>query len=1090
MVKQDNQVKEAPDPSRQKSSEGRPGRKVWLAVLAVALAGGLAVAGIRGYPAWEESRAIARMVAAIRAGDDARVEEALAMLDQLNGERRQALAEEIEQGLIGYYERQILNAFHPEEQKYDFPRAEQIWTQALPLYRDSARLEEIITRSTEARNKLLSDLAGRFNEALEQGRILPIEDGEDVFDIIGWVGMVDPSSWIMTDRRLEDAFAREAKRAVDGGDLDLAARFVEKGLLVFSQNIALINIKDQIAGVQQAEAERQEAVRVAQGLRDRLTGVRALTEFAPLAEMVARLGELQPAHPLLAEAAEVASRLTSQRLLELLQGRDWDQARSLLSEAAPLIPSDRLAALLAQLDAEWKAHESRIEALSGRLSEALAPDSQTLPEASQILAEWESLAPEDGRLARGRILVVSAWIGRAREARNTHQWDLARELLDLARKQKLDEAIGKAVDLEREQIEAGQRLWAEGVATSDGGGERERLDRNWRRLELARQERIQWLGGQLDRVLGEPTFDRRSVKDVLGLLDQLAVLDPVPPEAVRGRVLARLVEEGDKLAAAGQFEEAINLLRDGLQAFPAAEPLAAALEKSRQARARAREQGVVGLRAEIDRLVVQAAMTPEWEGALGQKLREAAARHLDPHDPWLLKTRGAIAGIYVQRAQAMRADRRFALAKALMEKGAQYADGHPSLERERQAVAAAEKAFLQEAAQQAKLGEIEGLKQTLNIQTQANEVDLANKTLAKLRKELAAGDPFVARVAPESIARVYLRLAEKQARTEDFSAALVLVDKGLSMSKLPELDRASRIYRKAKEEQDGIRLSQAKEEERRRLEDEQERERELAEQRRKEREHIEQMKREVELAEQKRREEQGGAGETTDSLGKKPTKAEGFPSPRPCSLSLAGFGDNSRALCYDMLNATDKGPPLVVVPAGGVFAKGFAITQSEISIKDFNLYCEQSGECEPLPGKETLPVTAVTSTEAIRYAQWLSRVTGEEYRLPGDEEWVYSARAGDENPVKEYNCLLTKGSKVLKGKALSEVGTGETNAWGLKNHIGNVQEWVDGGTLVRGGGYRDAMSTCGISLQRFHDGQPDGQTGFRLVRTIPEAPRP
>ena len=60
----------------------------------------------------------------------------------------------------------------------------------------------------------------------------------------------------------------------------------------------------------------------------------------------------------------------------------------------------------------------------------------------------------------------------------------------------------------------------------------------------------------------------------------------------------------------------------------------------------------------------------------------------------------------------------------------------------------------------------------------------------------------------------------------------------------------------------------------------------------------------------------------------------------------------------------------------------------------------------------------------------------------------------------------------------------KSNGWGLKNYIGNVQEWVidENKLLVRGGAYTDAHSKCAISLERIHQGDGDEATGFRLVR--------
>ncbi|MDE0875062.1 MAG: SUMF1/EgtB/PvdO family nonheme iron enzyme, partial [Porticoccaceae bacterium] len=46
------------------------------------------------------------------------------------------------------------------------------------------------------------------------------------------------------------------------------------------------------------------------------------------------------------------------------------------------------------------------------------------------------------------------------------------------------------------------------------------------------------------------------------------------------------------------------------------------------------------------------------------------------------------------------------------------------------------------------------------------------------------------------------------------------------------------------------------------------------------------------------------------------------------------------------------------------------------------------------PVGDNYPVVCVSWNEAMSYAQWLSKETGENYRLLSESEWEYSARAG------------------------------------------------------------------------------------------------
>jgi len=214
----------------------------------------------------------------------------------------------------------------------------------------------------------------------------------------------------------------------------------------------------------------------------------------------------------------------------------------------------------------------------------------------------------------------------------------------------------------------------------------------------------------------------------------------------------------------------------------------------------------------------------------------------------------------------------------------------------------------------------------------------------------------------------------------------------------------------------------------------------------------------------------------------------------PCTQGLAGHGARARAICYDLVNTGWRGPPMVVVPAGGAVAKSFAIGKYEVSVGDWSKYCALSGKCKPVMDKSRHddPVTGVSLQQAQDYVKWLSERTGKTYRLPTTAEWEYAATVGgamtpDSPEFKDIkgqmNCRVTMGDKVLKGTGIADVKSGAQNKWGLKNFVGNVQELVvDGsGATARGGAYSDAISSCEISTARPNAGGADGTTGFRVV---------
>jgi formylglycine-generating enzyme required for sulfatase activity len=128
----------------------------------------------------------------------------------------------------------------------------------------------------------------------------------------------------------------------------------------------------------------------------------------------------------------------------------------------------------------------------------------------------------------------------------------------------------------------------------------------------------------------------------------------------------------------------------------------------------------------------------------------------------------------------------------------------------------------------------------------------------------------------------------------------------------------------------------------------------------------------------------------------------------------------------------------------------FGVGRYEVTFDEWDA-CVKGGGCNDYKpsdqgwGRGRRPVINVSWDDAQAYVAWLSKKTGQPYRLPSEAEWEYAARAGTTSRYWWGNDVPTSkqanfGDHVNK---TSKVGSYPANPWGLHDMNGNVWEWVE-----------------------------------------------
>jgi formylglycine-generating enzyme required for sulfatase activity/serine/threonine protein kinase len=279
------------------------------------------------------------------------------------------------------------------------------------------------------------------------------------------------------------------------------------------------------------------------------------------------------------------------------------------------------------------------------------------------------------------------------------------------------------------------------------------------------------------------------------------------------------------------------------------------------------------------------------------------------------------------------------------------------------------------------------------------------------------------------------------------------------------------------------------------------------------------------------------------------TYIKAFPSGRKVAAALDAIDQLTLRPGKTFRDCTDC-PSMVVVPAGSFWqgsedseplalkkekprrmitiVEPFAVGVFEVTMQQWGL-CMADGGCTTSPpdngwGRGSRPVIMVSWNDAQEYVSWLSKKTGQSYRLPSESEWEYFARAGEEsdwfdgepsrvcvfgNIAGHETGFRWQHESCADGAVMETlpVGSFKSNGFGVHDVIGNVAEWTldcmnlsyldgpaDGSAwsrgicssrMTRGGSWFTGTKEIRLPARfNLKTGDRNDFTGFRVVRKV------
>ena len=701
-----------------------------------------------------------------RSGDAQKIEQVLLGLDseQLDAGKRDRVLTEAKEAILKYFEASVRSKIDIAAEHFDFIGAQQILAkaQSYSVYHDSSILNNLKEQIDDTKNRVLAEQVDKFNTALENGKLLALDNEDDIYDAMAVVAKIDPHYPMLKDRRLPGAFATAINLALSAKQFDFADQLSQKGLAVIGRdNKYLSDLADKIGGARDRAETTARLLGAVDAVQKAIDGKQGLPGYLAVQQEVVALAKLEPGNDLLETLRHDIEPRAARDLATLERSRDWSASDLMLGDYSRMLRvlgmrsmNDRIAILANEFNAQ-------LTALRDGLTQAVAAN-KLGAEADDQFKQLHAIAARHATTQQARDQLARAHLQLARVRRDQGDMDGSQSALVTARAQGPSARVAALIDTEASL--------ASTLAKADDTARAAALATRKARFDTA----LSGFNTRLATLAG----DVAAIEQACVALDQLRADNPDDTRTrAAGTALAAAVEKrADQMSTAGQWDAAVAMTQLALVSVPQASQLLAKLDTLESQRKRAMDadekKQVADAKGAIEALLATGDADRAWRASVRQKMGDIAAFG-DPNDAWVKTVGTKIATKLVAQAGEMRLQERLAEGANLIADAERYAPDAAGLAEERAALREATGTFEQEQAEQARLARIDGLKQTFESQARAGDVANAAKALDSLRKEVEqTPDPYVSEDAPRLLASAYLKLATQQVPKNDFAAAL------------------------------------------------------------------------------------------------------------------------------------------------------------------------------------------------------------------------------------------------------------------------------------------------------------------------------